>query len=110
MPFAIGGEAKLKAKAGGFQTTNYCPPTAPNPEPSEPDCRTLQGKLGATLSPEAPDEGDEALVPLGAGVLITLIRKGGGSEPLSAATRPRRRPAGCPRASSAARSAAGSSS
>jgi hypothetical protein len=83
MPFAIGGEAKLKAKAGGFKTTNFCPPTAPEPEPSEPDCRTLNGRLGATLSPEATDESDATLVPLGHGVLFTLIRKGGGSEPQS---------------------------
>lgn len=83
MPFAIGGEAKLKAKAGGFNTTNYCPPTAPKPEPSEPDCRTLKGRLGATLTAEAGDEADGGLVPLGHGVLITLIRKGGGMEPQS---------------------------
>lgn len=83
MPYAIGGEAKLNAKAGGFQTTNYCPPTAPNPEPTAPECKTLKGKLGATLAPEATDEGPDALVPLGQGVRISLIRKGGGMEPRS---------------------------
>ncbi len=78
MPYATGGEAKVKVKAGGFQTTNYCPPTAPNPEPPDPDCRTLTGKLGATLLPEPTEGGDDALVPLGHGVNLTLIRKGGG--------------------------------
>lgn len=82
MPFALGGEAKLKATAGGFQTSNYCPPTAPQPEPSEPECKTLTGKLGATLAPEEYS-GDDDLAPLGNGVLITFLRRGGGMEPAS---------------------------
>jgi hypothetical protein len=83
MPFAIGGEAKLKAKASGFQENNYCPPTAPEPAEEAPDCRTLTGKLGATLSPEADDASGGGLVPLGQGVMINFIRKGGGMEPTS---------------------------
>lgn len=80
MPFAIGGEAKLKATVDGFRTTNYCPPTAPNPEPPEPGCKTLKGKLGVVLlpQPEAHEDGD--LAPLGRGVMISVVRRGGGSQ------------------------------
>ncbi|MGC1166843.1 MAG: hypothetical protein WA862_12110 [Solirubrobacterales bacterium] len=80
MPFAIGGEAKHKASVGGFQTTNYCPPTRPEPEPPEPDCRTLKGKLGVLLTPQVEDQGDVDLAPLGRGVMVSFIRKGGASQ------------------------------
>ncbi len=75
MPFAIGGQAKLKAKVDGFQTTNYCLPTAPEPEPEAPDCRTVTGKLAALLTAEIPSKSHEELAPLGQGVLLTLVRK-----------------------------------
>jgi hypothetical protein len=82
----------VQSKASGYQTTNYCPPTPPEPEPPEPDCKTLKGKLSASLAPEAVDENDEALVPLGTGVLVTLLRKGGGLEsPACLENRPRLR-------------------
>jgi hypothetical protein len=51
MPAAVGGQAKLEADVSGFDTTNYCPPTAPFPEPPEPTCKTLKGKLAVALSP-----------------------------------------------------------
>jgi hypothetical protein len=80
MPFAIGGEAKHKATAGGFHTTNYCPPTRPEPEPPEPSCQTLKGKLGVVLTPQVEDQGDVNLAPLGRGVMVSFIRKGGASQ------------------------------
>lgn len=80
MPFAIGGEAKLKATVGGFQTTNYCPPTAPNPEPPEPSCKTLKGKLAVVLLPQAEAHEDGDLAPLGRGVMMAVVRRGGGSQ------------------------------
>ncbi len=51
MPAAIGGQAKLEADVSGFQTSNYCPPTARFPEPPQPTCKTVKGKLGVVLSP-----------------------------------------------------------
>ncbi len=80
MPFAIGGEAKSKATVDGFQTTNYCPPTAPNPEPPKPNCKTLKGKLAVVLLPQAEAHGEGDLTPLGRGAMLSVIRKGGGSQ------------------------------
>ncbi len=76
MPFAIGGEAKLKASLGGYQTSNYCPPTPRNPEPPAPSCKTVKGKLGMLLIPEPFEGGD--LAPLGNGVMVSFARIGGG--------------------------------
>jgi hypothetical protein len=78
MPFAIGGEAKVKAVADGYHTTNWCPPTAPDPEPPAPECKTLTGKLGAALVPETDKGGDDDLAPLGRGVMLALVRRKGG--------------------------------
>ena len=83
MPFATGGKAKLKAKASGFHEKNYCPPTPLEPPEEAPECETLTGKLGATLTPEVDEASEGGLVPLGQGVLISFIRKGGGMEPPS---------------------------
>lgn len=80
MPFAIGGEAKSKATVSGFRTTNYCPPTPPEPEPPEPDCKTLKGKLGVVLLPQAEAGEDGDLAPLGRGVMFAVVRRGGGSQ------------------------------
>jgi hypothetical protein len=77
MPFAIGGEATHKATVGGFHTTNYCPPTPAQPEPPEPSCKTLKGKLGVLVTSQI-EEGDNDLAPLGRGVMVSFIRKGGG--------------------------------
>jgi hypothetical protein len=75
MNYATGGQAKVKATLGGFQTTNYCPPTPLAPEPPAPNCRTLRGKLGVLLTPQ-PKEGDSEHAALRRGVLITIQRKG----------------------------------
>ena len=42
-----------------------------------------KGTLAATLTPEATEEGDDQLAPLGHGVLLTLVRRGGGAQPAS---------------------------
>jgi hypothetical protein len=80
MPFAIGGEAKHKAAVGGFHTTNYCPPTPAQPEPPEPSCKTLKGKLGVLLTPQVEDQGNDDLAPLGRGVMVSFIRRSGGTQ------------------------------
>ena len=80
MPFAIGGEATHKATAENFRTTNYCPPTPPNPEPPEPVCKKLKGKLGVALLPEIEAHEDGGLAPLGRGVMLSVVRRGGGSQ------------------------------
>lgn len=77
MPFAIGGFAKHKATVDGYRTTNYCPPTSPEPEPPAPDCRTLSGKLAVALTPQSEGPGDDDLAPLGRGVMISIIRRNG---------------------------------
>lgn len=74
-PFAIGGEAKLKTKLSGYQTSNYCPPAKLAPEPPAPECKPLDGKLGVILSPQGSNEDDGDVVPLGRGVLVSFIRK-----------------------------------
>lgn len=80
IPFVTGGEAKLKAKLGGYQTTNYCYPTPLVPEPPEPECKTLAGKLSVVVSPQGSNDDDGDVVPLGRGVLISLIRKSNTSQ------------------------------
>jgi hypothetical protein len=80
MPFALGGEATTKATVAGFHTTNYCPPTAPSPEPPEPECKTLKGKLGVALLPQLEVHEDGDLAPLGRGVVLAVVRRGGGSQ------------------------------
>lgn len=83
MPFAIGGEATSKVTADAFRTTNYCPPTAPNPDPPEPDCKTLRGELGVVLIPQAEAQDDGDLTSLGRGVMLSIVRRGGGSQTAS---------------------------
>jgi hypothetical protein len=78
MPFAIGGEAKTKAVLSGYQTSNYCPPTPRQEEPPAPTCKTVKGKLGMLLLPEPYEDGD--IAPLGNGVLVSFIRRGGGAQ------------------------------
>jgi hypothetical protein len=74
-PYAIGGEAKLKTKLSGYQTSNYCSPTPLAPEPPQPECKPLDGKLGVLLSPQGSNEDDGDVVPLGRGVMVSFIRK-----------------------------------
>ena len=74
-PYAIGGEAKLKTKLSGYQTSNYCAPTPLKPEPPAPECKPLDGKLGVILSPQGSNDDDGDVVPLGRGVLVSFIRK-----------------------------------
>jgi hypothetical protein len=75
-PFAIGGEAKVKTKLGGYHTSNYCPPAKLDPEPPDPECKPLGGKLGVVVTPQGDSDDDGDLAPLGRGVLISFIRKG----------------------------------
>jgi hypothetical protein len=91
MPFAIGGEAKTKADLSGYQTSNYCPPIPRQEEPPQPNCKTVKGKLGMVLLPEPFEDGD--IAPLGNGVMVSFIRKGGGAQDLPClADRPTLRP------------------
>ena len=83
MPFAIGGQMKLKTIAKGFQTSNYCDPTPPAPEPKEPECRTLTGKLGVVLSPQKLSKAEEETAPLRRDVLISFARRSGSSQSAS---------------------------
>jgi hypothetical protein len=64
MPAAIGGQAKLEADVSDFQTSNYCPPTAPFPKPPEPTCKTVKGKLGVVLSPTQGPRARDVLIHL----------------------------------------------
>jgi hypothetical protein len=85
MPAAIGGQAKLKAALERFGTSNYCPPTVP--DPPRPVCKTLGGKLGVTLGPEKLTKEEKELSPLaGQPVLILLTRHGGGRQTYSCAS------------------------
>jgi hypothetical protein len=74
-PFAIGGEAKVKTKLSGYQTSNYCPPAKLVPDPPAPECKPLGGKLGVTLTPQGSADDDGNVAPLGRGVLASFIRK-----------------------------------
>ena len=80
MPFAIGGEAKVKAKARRLprrRTTARRPRSTP--EPPAPECKTLAGKLAVVVTPQGRQRRRRRPGPARArGVLISFIRKGGG--------------------------------
>lgn len=72
------GSAKTTGVISDYKTTNWCPPTAPAPEPPAPACSTLSGKLLIGLTPgEVPDlTGDEPVGLLGVPMLISGPRTG----------------------------------
>ncbi len=74
------GSATVTSRVRAWQTTNYCPPLARAPEPAQPACRDLRGKVRAWISlGELPrDDGD--LAPLPPSLNLNVMRSGGGNQ------------------------------
>jgi hypothetical protein len=73
-----GGSAVVASRLSNYKFNNYCHPTPKVPEPPEPSCKTLRGKLGVGL---AAVEEESELTPLSLPVVVALYRNGGGAQP-----------------------------
>jgi hypothetical protein len=79
MPALRGGTGSFDVRPGGWQTTNYCPPDTPSPEPPEPTCKSGSSPLVLAITSTLKDialEEDE-LAPLGRESQLTIGRTKG---------------------------------
>ena len=75
------GRADMSSRVFGLRTTNYCPPTEPDPEPLPPNCGKSQGKIKMSITPgEAPKEEDDLHPLKGVDMMLMIMRTGGGSD------------------------------
>jgi hypothetical protein len=65
LPQVTGGDATVQTQLSGWQTTNYCPPTEPQPEPPEPECtKKMKSKLAIGVVPAKEETSDDDPAPL----------------------------------------------
>lgn len=61
----IGGDATVQTELSGWHTTNYCPPTAPLPEPPEPVCtKKMKSKVAVAVFPAKAELSGDDPAPL----------------------------------------------
>ncbi len=80
-----GGTATVEGLLSGYRTTNYCLPTAPQKEPERPKCKKLRGKIAVALTPGGSTINDELVTLGGTRLMLSIERRGGGSEDLTCA-------------------------
>ncbi|MDQ2630985.1 MAG: hypothetical protein M3Y75_08440 [Actinomycetota bacterium] len=60
-----GGDATVRTELSGWQTSNYCPPTEPEPEPPEPVCtKRMKSKVAVGVVPAREEGSDDDPAPL----------------------------------------------
>jgi hypothetical protein len=70
-----GGDATVQTELSGWQTTNYCPPSEPQPEPPEPVCtKKLKSTVGVGITPVKEELSDDDPVPLVRQTQVTIFR------------------------------------
>jgi hypothetical protein len=80
------GSATVEGLLSGYRTTNYCAPTQPQAEPKQPACGKQRGKVAVALTPGGGPSTSGDLVGLGGKrFMLTIARRGGGSDDLTCA-------------------------
>ncbi|MBS1886634.1 MAG: hypothetical protein JSU06_05525 [Actinobacteria bacterium] len=75
MLFPVFGSGTVETRLSGWQTTNYCPPGTPAPEPPEPTCtKKLRSAISVGLAPVQEPAGPEDPTPLVHDVQIAVLR------------------------------------
>lgn len=69
------GDATVQTTLSGWQTTNYCPPTEPLPEPPEPECtKRMKSKAAISVLPAKEERSDDDPTPLVHQTRVMVLR------------------------------------